>query len=257
MPYRVLYLLVLIGCEAVQLHPCAQADCGLFPEVGVDDGRVDDGGASDGGLTDGAADSTGGRTGRINLIDRETAQPISGAQVTVADITKTTDGQGRVSYTFDQGLFELRVDVFDRDTHRLVGHATDTDFEQLLFIWSPQLWDALLLPHQKFYDARMAQLVVGLIDGRGQPAVGAQVQVSSANDGPLTIQRQTTREAVAIAANDEAWVLFPNTLPGRVEIAPVGPDGQPCLAFPGRVPLVQLELLADEVTTVIYLCESP
>ena len=67
----------------------------------------------------------------------------------------------------------------------------------------------------------MGHVVIGLIDSRGQPHFGARATISAPSDGPLVVQGQTAWLAATIGERDEAWVLYPNTLPSTLEIETV------------------------------------
>ena len=247
--------ILLCACEAVELHPCVKADCGLFPEAGLPDAHLDGAGVMTGGRRADDGSDAGIVQGRLNILSRETARPIIGADVSINDTQLSTDTLGQVSLDVPTGPFNVTVSSSGYAKHRLVGFAAGTGFEQLLYLWSTQVWELLLLPNQLILDNRMGHVVIGLLDRRGQPALGARATISAPSDGPLVVQGQTARLAATIGERDEAWLLYPNTLPSTLEIETTARTGEECLAFPGRLPIEQIELNGGEVLTAIFLCE--
>ena len=241
----------LIGCEFVELHPCAKADCGLFPEAGVSDADLDDAGRPGDASVDGGLETSG----RIYVLSRASAQPLPGVPLIIGDSMVRTDPMGRAEVTLSPGPFEVAVNLPGALPHRLYGEAKGGQFDQVFYIWPTALLNDFLSAQQSFLDMQKNVLIAALIDGQGKPAVGAKATQSQMSDAPISIAGQTASPSDSLRVNDDGWLMFGNSLAGETILSATGPNGMPCTRFPGRTPGEAIDLRPGEVATVIFICE--
>ena len=193
-------------------------------------------------------------TGHFRLVDAATGKGFAGGTLKLGEKTALTDAQGRADLEVSPGAFDVTLTGPNIATYTLAGAAGTVDFSFISYVSTRTTAAQVASYLGTTLDPKRGILVVAADDPQLRPAVGAQVAIDAEADAPFVIAGTGPRRGNAVVAGG-SFVSFFNVVPGRVRVSMTPPAGRSCHVAPGPGPRDTVDVAADGVTVVAYVCE--
>ncbi len=192
--------------------------------------------------------------GQFRLVDASTGRGFAGGTLKLGDETVVTDDQGRADLEVPPGAFDVTLTGPNIATYTLAGAAGTADFSFISYVSNRTTTAQVAAYLGTTLDPKRGILVVAADDPQQRPAVGAVVAIDAESDAPFVIAGTGPRRGNAVVAGG-SFVSFFNVAPGRVRVSVTPPAGRSCHVAPGPGPRDAVDVAADGVTVVAYVCE--
>lgn len=210
--------------------------------------------SDDGAATAGAEPEIEPVVGQFQLIDAATGKGFEGGTLTLGQATAQTDAQGRATLDVPSGAFDVSLTGPSIATYTLAGAAGALDFSFISYVSTRKTTSQVAAFLGTTLDSTRGILVVAADDPQLKPAVGTKVSIDALADEPFVIASAGPKRGDTVVAGG-SFVSFFNVTPGSVRIELTPPAGQACHVAPGPGPRDTVEVLADGVTVIAYVCE--
>jgi hypothetical protein len=208
----------------------------------------------EGGGTAGAPPAVEPVVGSFQLVDAATGKGFEGGTLTLGAATAQTDAQGRATLEVPPGSFDVKLTGPNLATYTLAGAAGTGDFTFISYVSTRKTTSQVAAFLGTTLDPARGILVVAADDPQLKPAVGAKVSIDAEADAPFVITSAGPKRGDTVVAGG-SFVSFFNVTPGSVRIDVTPPAGQTCDVAPGPGPRDTVEVLADGVTVIAYVCK--
>jgi len=192
--------------------------------------------------------------GGFQLVDAATGKGFSGGTLSLGQATAQTDAQGRATLDVPPGAFDVKLTGPNIATYTLAGAAGAVDFSFISYVSTRTTTSQVAAFLGTKLDPTRGILVVAADDPKLQPAVGAKVAIDVEADAPFILASAGPKRGDTVVAGG-SFVSFFNVTPGTVHIAMTPPTGRTCHVAPGPGPRDAVEVSADGVTVIAYVCE--
>jgi hypothetical protein len=192
--------------------------------------------------------------GHFQLIDAATGKGFSGGTLSLGQATTQTDAQGRATLEVPPGAFDVKLTGPNIATYTLAGAAGAVDFSFISYVSTRTTTSQVAAFLGTKLDPARGILVVAADDPKLQPAVGAKVAIDAEADAPFILASAGPKRGDTVVAGG-SFVSFFNVAPGTVRIDMTPPAGRTCHVAPGPGPRDSVNVSADGVTVIAYVCE--
>ncbi|MBM4377349.1 MAG: hypothetical protein FJ095_19895 [Deltaproteobacteria bacterium] len=190
----------------------------------------------------------------FQLVDAATGKGFAGGTLTLGQATAVTDAQGRATLDVPPGAFDVTLTGPNLATYTLAGAAGAVDFSFISYVSTRKTTSQVAGLLGTKVDPTRGILVVAADDPQLKPAVGAKVALDAEAGAPFVIGPTGPKPGDTVVAGG-SFVSFFNVAPGSVRIELTPPAGKTCHVAPGPGPRDTVEVLADGVTVIAYVCE--
>ena len=191
----------------------------------------------------------------LRVINPGTGQGFSGVTVSGPNGEAVTDASGQASIAVPVGAYRVQLDVTGARTHEVWGIAGDFSFQQITYLSSDMITGFVFGSLGLSDNPDKGILVVGLDTPTLAPAVGAEATIDAASDTPFVFAGIQPSAGNVIPAGGQGFVTFPNVEPGAVRINAEYDQGE-CRVFPAETELMDVEVIAGQVTVVAFTCRT-
>lgn len=192
--------------------------------------------------------------GNFQLIDAATGKGFSGGTLSLGQATAQTDAQGRATLEVPPGAFDVKLTGSNIATYTLAGAAGAVDFSFISYVSTRTTASQVAALLGTKLDPTRGILVVAADDPQLKPAVGAKVAIDAEADAPFILSSVGPKPGDTVVAGG-SFVSFFNVAPGAVRIDLTPPAGRTCHVAPGPGPRDAVDVSADGVTVIAYVCE--
>lgn len=193
-------------------------------------------------------------TASFRLVDAATGRGFEGGVLALGQMTARTDPQGSATLEVPPGAFDVRLTGPGLAAYTLSGAAGTTDFSFISYVSTRTTTAQVAAFLGTRIDPTRGILVVAADDPQLKPAVGTKVAIDAEADAPFIIAGAGPKRGDTVVAGG-SFVSFFNVVPGSVRINLTPPTGRTCHVAPGPGPRDTVEVAADGVTVIAYVCE--
>lgn len=192
--------------------------------------------------------------GQFQLVDAATGKGFAGGTLTLGQATAQTDTQGRASLEVPPGAFDVKLTGPNISTYTLAGAAGAVDFSFISYVSTRKTTSQVAAFLGTTIDPTRGILVVAADDPQLKPAIGAKIGIDAEADAPFVLSSTGPKRGDTVVAGG-SFVSFFNVAPGSVNIDVTPPAGRTCHVAPGPGPRDAVNVSADGVTVIAYVCE--
>jgi hypothetical protein len=192
--------------------------------------------------------------GQFQLVDAATGKGFEGGTLTLGMAAAETDAQGRATLEVPPGAFDVTLNGPGIATYTIAGAAGSVDFSFISLVSTRKTTSQVAALLGTKVDPTRGILVVAADDPQLKPAIGAKVSIDAEAEAPFVIASSGPKPGDTVVAGG-SFVGFLNVLPGSVRIDVTPPAGRTCHVAPGPGPRDTVEVRADGVTVIAYVCE--